>query len=99
MLPPRLELVLLLSAAATGYNLTMQILPSQRIDLAQLEIQEGAKSSDVSRPSNSFSASRSSQNIRPASTVAMNVAVLNEREFCAVPLTGGPALNEHFEPC
>jgi len=99
MLPPRLELVLLLSAAATGYNFTMQILPNQRIDLAQLEIQEGAKSADVSRPSQASSVSRSSQSLSPASTVVMDVAVLNERGICAIPSTGGPALNERFEPC
>ena len=99
MLPPRLELVLLLSAAATGYNLTMQILPSQRIDLAHLEIQEGAKSANVSRPSHSSSVLRSSQSISPASTVVMDMAGLNERGICAIPSTGGPALNERFEPC
>ena len=44
-LPPRLELVLLLSAAATGYNLTMQILPGQRIDLAQIDAEERVQTS------------------------------------------------------
>ena len=35
-LPPRLELVVLLVGVATGYNLAMQILPREKIDLAEL---------------------------------------------------------------
>ena len=31
---------MLLVGAAAGYNLTMQILPRQQIDLAQLEVDE-----------------------------------------------------------
>ena len=39
-LPPKLELVVLLVGAAAGYNLTLQILPRERINLAQLEADE-----------------------------------------------------------
>ena len=98
-LPPRLELVLLLSAAATGYNVMMQIVPSQRIDLAQLEIQERVQSSEASRSTHSASALRASMSRTPAPVVVMDVAVAKGRGTCAVPPTGGPALNDQFEPC
>ena len=98
-LPPRLELVLLLSAAATGYNLTMQILPSQRIDLAQLEAEERIQASEASRPTPSASAARASVSRNSTPAVVMDVAVVNKRGICAVPATGGPALNDQFEPC
>ncbi|QNI84314.1 putative uncharacterized conserved secreted protein [Synechococcus sp. PROS-7-1] len=98
-LPPRLELVLLLSAAATGYNLTMKILPSQRIDLAQLEVEERVQTSEAFRSTRSPSGARAPVSRNPAPAVVMDVAVVNNRGTCAVPPSGGPALNDQFEPC
>jgi len=98
-LPPRLELVLLLSAAATGYNLTMQILPGQRIDLAQIDAEERVQASEALSSSRAASVSNSSLAISPAPVAVMEVAVVNAGGTCAIPLMGGPALNERFEPC
>jgi hypothetical protein len=84
----------LLIGAAAGYNLTMQILPRQQIDLAQLEVDE------------QFAAPAALQESAPATdssdAAPPAVSVSNpQRSFlvCAVPAGGGPALNEHFEPC
>lgn len=98
-LPPRLELVLLLSAAATGYNLTMQILPGQRIDLAQVDAEERVQASETLSSSGAASVSSSPLPISPAPVAVMEVAVVNAGGTCAIPLMGGPALNERFEPC
>lgn len=98
-LPPRLELVLLLAAAATGYNLTMQMLPSQRIDLAQLEVEERLRSAQSLGSSPSAPDSTVSVSITPTPATVMNVAVVPAMGTCAIPPTGGPALNERFEPC
>lgn len=91
-LPPRLELVVLLVGAAAGYNLTMQILPREQIDLAQLEADE------------QFSATAESQ--KPAPTIGdatpsvlIGPDTLRSFSVCAVPAGGGPAVNERFEPC
>jgi hypothetical protein len=49
-LPPRLELVVLLVGVATGYNLAMQILPRERIDLARLGSDEQFAESAADQP-------------------------------------------------
>ena len=93
-LPPRLELVVLLVGAAAGYNLTMQILPHQQIDLAQLEVDEQSAAP--------VALQESAPAIDSSHAAPPEVSVSNpQRSFlvCAVPVGGGPALNEHFEPC
>ena len=49
-LPPRLELVVLLVGVATGYNLAMQILPREKIDLAELGSDEQFVASASDQP-------------------------------------------------
>ena len=91
-LPPKLELVVLLVGVAAGYNLTMQILPRERIDLAQLEadeqIAERAAPQPIVTPKAfaSIASTDSAAESSPGGT-------------CLVPPGGGPALNERFEPC
>lgn len=88
-IPPKLELVLLLAAATTTYNLTMQMLPSQRIDLAQVRLDEpvAAPSSVAKAPGVSSVVHSSRPKERP------------DAGPCRVPPGGGPALNARFEPC
>ena len=92
-LPPRLELVVLLAGAVVGYNLTMQNLPSQRINLAQLEAQDRLDRGEP-RP---LDAIRTSMPVTQSD--AGSTAVAFASGVCAVPAGGGPALNERFEPC
>lgn len=92
-LPPRLELVVLLAGAVVGYNLTMQYLPSQRINLGQIEAQDRLDRGE-SWPA---SAAKSSQPAAPSDAVSRALALGSG--VCTVPAGGGPALNERFEPC
>ena len=92
-LPPKLELVVLLAGAVVGYNLTMQILPSQRINLAQLEAQHSLDRGEP-RPLDAIKTSMPVTQSDAAST-----AVAFGSGVCTVPAGGGPALNERFEPC
>ena len=92
-LPPRLELVVLLVGAVVGYNLTMQILPSQRINLAQLEAQDRLDRGEP-RPLDAIKTSMPVTQFDAGST-----AVAFGSGVCTVPAGGGPALNERFEPC
>ena len=91
--PPRLELVVLLAGAVVGYNLTLQILPSQRINLAQLEVQDRFDRGEP-RP---LDATRTSMPVTQSDAVATAMALGSG--VCKVPAGGGPALNERFEPC
>ena len=91
-LPPKLELVVLLVGVAAGYNLTLQILPRERINLAQLEADEQIAERAAPQPpfdpttfapiANTKSAAESS----PGGT-------------CLMTSGGGPAVNDRFEPC
>ncbi len=96
-LPPRLELVVLLAGAVVGYNLTIQILPSQRINLAQLDAQDrraNRNDPQISRPGHALNTSMSvAQSASATGSLAIGSGV------CTVPVGGGPALNERFEPC
>ena len=92
-LPPRLELIVLLAGAVVGYNLTMQYLPSQRINLGQIEAQDRLDRGE-SWPA---SAAKSSQPAAPSDAVSRALALGSG--VCTVPAGGGPALNERFEPC
>ena len=92
-LPPRLELVVLLAGAVVGYNLTLQILPSQRINLAQLEVQDRLDRAEP-RP---LDAIRTSMPV--TQSAGFSTAVAFGSGVCTVPAGGGPALNERFEPC
>mgnify|MGYP001263846454 CR=1 FL=1 len=91
-LPPKLELVVLLVGVAAGYNLTMQILPRERIDLAQLEADEQIAERAAVQPTfapkiyTPIASMESAAEPSPAGT-------------CMVPPGGGPAVNERFEPC
>ena len=94
-LPAKLELVVLLVGVAAGYNLTLQILPRERIDLAQLETDEqlsgGSSSQQIPAPVE-ISASGPLADPEPAFESS-------SAGSCLVPPDGGPALNERFEPC
>ena len=92
-LPPKLELVVLLAGAVVGYNLTMQILPSQRINLAQLEAQDRLDRGEP-RPLDAIKTS-----MPVTQSDARSTAVAFASAVCTVPAGGGPALNERFEPC
>ena len=92
-LPPRIELVVLLAGAVVGYNLTMQNLPSQRINLAQLEAQDRLDRGEP-RP---LDAIKTSMPVTQSDTGSTAVAFASG--VCTVPAGGGPALNERFEPC
>ena len=97
-LPPRLELVVLLAGSVVGYNLTMQILPSQRINLAQLEGQDRLDRGGVREPSRSSRFTQTSQFVAQSGSTSSASLALGAGT-CTVPLGGGPALNERFEPC
>ena len=92
-LPPRLELVVLLAGAVVGYNLTLQILPSQRINLAQLEVQDRLDRAEP-RPLDAIPTS-----MPVTQSAGFSTAVALGSGVCTVPAGGGPALNERFEPC
>ena len=82
-LPPKLELV----GVAAGYNLTLQILPRERIDLAQLEADEQI-------------AERAAPRLMFASIAnTKSAAESSPGGTCLVPPGGGPAVNDRFEPC
>ncbi|WP_114993371.1 hypothetical protein [Synechococcus sp. UW179A] len=91
-LPPKLELVVLLVGVAAGYNLTMQILPRERIDLAQLEVEEQMTERAEPQPT-----------VIPKTFASIAItdsaAESSPGGKCLVPPGGGPALNERFEPC
>ena len=111
-LPPRLELVVLLVGVATGYNLTLQILPRERIDLAQLEADE--RIAERTTPGSTFAPKTLAPKTLASKTLAQkplapqtfmpiasseSVAGSSSSATCLVPPGGGPALNERFEPC
>ena len=101
-LPPRLELVVLLVGVATGYNLTLQILPRERIDLAQLEADE--RIAERTTPGSTFAQKTlASKTLAPQTFMPIasseSVAGSSSSATCLVPPGGGPALNERFEPC
>lgn len=101
-LPPRLELVVLLVGVATGYNLTLQILPRERIDLAQLEADE--RIAERTTPGSTFAPKTlASKTLAPQTFMPIasseSVAGSSSSATCLVPPGGGPALNERFEPC
>ena len=106
-LPPRLELVVLLVGVATGYNLTLQILPRERIDLAQLEADE--RIAERTTPGSTFapktlaSKTLAQKPLAPQTFMPIasseSVAGSSSSATCVVPPGGGPALNERFEPC
>ena len=101
-LPPRLELVVLLVGVATGYNLTLQILPRERIDLAQLEADE--RIAERTTPGSTFaSKTLAKKPLAPKTFMPIasseSVAGSSSSATCVVPPGGGPALNERFEPC
>ena len=91
-LPPKLELVVLLVGVAAGYNLTLQILPRERINLAQLEADEQIAELVAPRP-------------RFAPTTFASIATTelaadsSSGGTCLIPPGGGPAVNDRFEPC
>tara|TARA_Y100001978_G_scaffold38024_1_gene33934 strand:- start:76 stop:348 length:273 start_codon:yes stop_codon:yes gene_type:complete len=85
-LPPRLELVVMLIGVAAGYNLAMRILPREKIDLARFATDEQIAAPVVMR------ASEQSVSMQPKAEVSTG-------GVCTVPPSGGPALNERFEPC
>ena len=91
-LPPKLELVVLLVGVAAGYNLTMQILPRERIDLAQLEVDEQIAERAEPQPT---AAPKTFAPIASRDSAAQT----SPGGTCLVPPGGGPALNERFEPC
>ncbi len=91
-LPPRLELVVLLVGVAAGYNLTLQILPRERIDLAQLEADEQIAERAAPRPTSAPTTFASIANTKSA-------AESSPGGTCLVPPGGGPAVNDRFEPC
>ncbi|QNI53061.1 putative uncharacterized conserved secreted protein [Synechococcus sp. BIOS-E4-1] len=97
-LPPKLELVVLLVGVAAGYNLTMQILPRERIDLAQLEAEERTQRPAVfPAPLRSPQLNATQQTV-PVQSVEKR-SMFASGESCAIPPGGGPALNQRFEPC
>ena len=101
-LPPRLKLVVLLVGVATGYNLTLQILPRERIDLAQLEADELI--AERTTPGSTFAPKTlASKTLAPLTFMPIasseSVAGSSSSATCLVPPGGGPALNERFEPC
>ena len=101
-LPPRLELVVLLVGVVTGYNLTLQILPRERIDLAQLEADE--RIAERTTPGSTFAPKTLAQKPLALQTFmpiasSESVAGSSSSATCLVPPGGGPALNERFEPC
>ena len=106
-LPPRLELVVLLVGVATGYNLTLQILPRERIDLAQLEadelIAERTTPGSTFAPKTLASKTLAQKPLAPQTFMPIasseSVAGSSSSATCLVPPGGGPALNERFEPC
>ena len=91
-LPPKLELVVLLVGVAAGYNLTLQILPRERIDLAQLEADEQIAERAAPRPTSAPTTFASIANTKSA-------AESSPGGTCLVPPGGGPAVNDRFEPC
>jgi|TARA_B100000073_G_scaffold341723_1_gene343516 hypothetical protein len=90
-LPPKLELVVLLIGVAAGYNLTLQILPRERIDLAQLEADEQIAEREASP--------KAFAPIASTNSVKVSAPAPSSAGMCLVPPGGGPALNERFEPC
>ena len=91
-LPPKLELVVLLVGVAAGYNLTLQILPRERIDLAQLEPDEQIAERAAPQPTFAQPTFASIANTESA-------AESSSGGTCLIPPGGGPALNDRFEPC
>ena len=91
-LPPKLEIVVLLVGVAAGYNLTLQILPRERIDLAQLEADEQIAERAAPRPTSAPTTFASIANTKSA-------AESSPGGTCLVPPGGGPAVNDRFEPC
>ena len=91
-LPPRLELVVLLVGVVAGYNLTLQILPRERIDLAQLELDEQIAERVALQPT-----------VAPVTVASIesteSAAEPSSAGTCLVPQGGGPAVNDRFEPC
>ena len=91
-LPPKLELVVLLVGVAAGYNLTLQILPRERIDLAQLEADE--QIAERAAPQPPFDPTT----FASIATRAL-AAESSSGGACLIPPGGGPAVNDRFEPC
>lgn len=91
-LPPKLELVVLLVGVAAGYNLTLQILPRERIDLAQLELDAQIAERAAPQPTVAPETFASIASMEPA-------AESSSAGTCQVPSGGGPAVNDRFEPC
>jgi hypothetical protein len=91
-LPPKLELIVLLVGVAAGYNFTLQILPRERIDLAQLALDE--QMVERAAPQPTFT-----PNTRASVVRTERSAESSSGGLCLVPPGGGPALNERFEPC
>ena len=91
-LPPRLELVVLLVGVAAGYNLTLQILPRERINLAQLEADEQIAERVTPLPT-----------FAPPTFASIatreSAADSSSGGTCLIPPGGGPAVNDRFEPC
>ena len=91
-LPPKLELVVLLVGVAAGYNLTLQILPRERIDLAQLEADEQIAERAAPQPPFDPTTFAPIANTKSA-------AESSPGKTCLIPSGGGPAVNDRFEPC
>ena len=91
-LPPKLELVVLLVGVAAGYNLTLQILPRERIDLAQLEADEQI-AERVTPPPTFTPPTCALIATRESATDSSSGGT------CLIPPGGGPAVNDRFEPC
>ena len=92
-LPPKLELVVLLLGVAAGYNLTLQILPRERINLAQLEADEQIAELVAPRPR--FAPTK----FASIATKESAAESLPPGGTCLIPPGGGPAVNDRFEPC
>ena len=78
--------MVMLIGVVAGYNLAMRILPQEQIDLAGLATDEQIAAPVVMR------ASEQSVSMQPKAEVSTG-------GVCTVPPSGGPALNERFEPC
>ena len=84
--------MVLLVGVAAGYNLTLQILPRERIDLAQLEADEQIAERAAPRLTFAPTTFASIANTKSA-------AESSPGGTCLVPPGGGPAVNDRFEPC
>lgn len=86
IVPPRLELALLLLAGTTLHHLAVQFFPHGRIDLAMLLQEQTMIASSSPMP--------------VEVKIAFRIERLDHSSpVCLVPKSGGPALTADFEPC